>query len=272
MDTSKNPIIEAYSRRAIDYAGEDNSASCWGRLSENLWSKLDINPDDRLVADIGCGPGATLAHLAGCYPQTTQLIGIEPASDMRKLGRTVTAPYPNITICDGNFEAIPLESETVDYLYSIMVFHWVTDANQAASEIGRVLKRTGSADIFFVGRWNGREFINKTTPIFLRYMGAAQLFAAAGLRKQYTVPETLDLFKQAIPDRPVQVQEGFKTYYDTLDGHWRWWMRIEGQLAGIPQSRRAQCEEDVRNALQQMEEPQGIPYTVHLLHAKIECK
>lgn len=271
MSTNEDSIIESYSRRAVEYAGSDNLASCWGKLSESLWSELDINPTHRLVADVGCGPGTTLAYLAKRYPPTTRLVGVEPAENMRVLDRALTELHPNVAFRDGRFEALPLESESVDYLYSIMAFHWVADAESAAREIGRVLRREGSADIFFVGRWNGREFINKTTPVFLKYMGAMKLFASARLRKQFTAQEAADLFSQALPDRPVKVRELYKTYNDTLEGHWRWWVRLGGQLDTIRQSERSQCEEEVRLALRQLEGPEGIPYTVHVLHAKVGC-
>jgi ubiquinone/menaquinone biosynthesis C-methylase UbiE len=269
MDNDGDSIIESYSRRAGEYAGSDNFASCWGRLSESLWSELDVDPAHRLVADIGCGPGATLVHLAKRYPPTTRLVGVEPAESMRALGRTLTGHHPNVEFCDGRFEALPLASGFVDYLYSLMAFHWVKDAEAGAREIGRVLRREGSADIYFVGRWNGREFINRTTPIFLKYMGAVKLFASARLRKQYTTEEATDLFSRALPDRPVRVRELYKTYYDTLEGHWRWWVRIGGQLDYIPQSERSRCEEEVRLALRGLEGPEGIPYTVHVLHVKV---
>jgi ubiquinone/menaquinone biosynthesis C-methylase UbiE len=272
MNADEEQIIDSYSRRAAEYAGSDNFESCWGRLSESLWTRLDVNPNHRLVVDVGCGPGATLAHLATRYPPTTRLVGVEPAENMRRLGQALTELYPNIEFRDGRFEALPLESESVDYLYSIMAFHWVADAELAAREIGRVLRRAGSAEIFFVGRWNGREFIKQTTPVFLKYMGAAKLFAAAQLRKQFTAQEATGLFGRALPDRAVEVQELYKTYYDTLEGHWRWWVRIGGQLDAIPPSKRAQCEEDVRLALRQLEGPAGIPYTAHVLHAKVGRK
>lgn len=272
MDTNEDQIINSYSRRAAEYAGSDNFASCWGRLSESLWTELDVNSSHRLVVDVGCGPGVTLAQLVTRYPPTTRLVGVEPAENMRRLGQALTELYPNVVIRDGRFEALPFESESVDYLYSIMAFHWVADAELAAREIGRVLRRAGSAEIFFVGRWNGREFIKQTTPIFLKYMGAAKLFAAAQLRKQFTAQEARALFSRALPDRAVQVQELYKTYHDTLEGHWRWWVRIGGQLDAIPPSKRSQCEEEVRLALRQLEGPGGIPYTVHVLHAKVGCK
>jgi SAM-dependent methyltransferase len=269
MNADKDPIIAAYSRNANEYAGRDNAESCWGRLSTSLWAELEINHAHRLVVDVGCGSGGTLAHLATSYPQSTRLLGVEPADNMRVVGGGLTERYPNIAFCNGRFEALPLESHSVDYLYSIMAFHWVAQPEQGVSEIHRVLRPAAAADIFFVGRWNGREFISKTTPIFLKHMGAAQLFASARLRRQLTAEEAADLFTRGLPERSIQVREIYETYYDTLEGHWRWWVRIEGQLASMEQPKRAHCEEEVRLALQQMEGPQGIPYTVHVLHARI---
>ncbi|MFL6284248.1 MAG: class I SAM-dependent methyltransferase [Pyrinomonadaceae bacterium] len=269
MGSDGDSIIESYSRRAGEYAGEDNFASCWGSLSESLWAELDVRPSHHLVVDVGCGPGTTLEYLAKHCPPTTRLVGVEPAEHMRRMGRTLTERYPNVEFRDGRFESLPLESESVDYLYSIMAFHWVADAEAGAREVGRVLRREASADIFFVGRWNGREFINRTTPIFLKYMGAANLFASARLRKQLTAEDATNLFSRTLPDRRVRVRELYKTYHDTLEGHWRWWVRIGGQLDYIPQSERARCEEEVRLALRQLEGPEGIPYTVHVLHAKV---
>jgi ubiquinone/menaquinone biosynthesis C-methylase UbiE len=269
MGTDESSIIESYSRNALKYAGCDNLASCWGKLSESLWSELDINPIYRLVVDVGCGPGTTLSYLAKRYPPTTRLVGVEPAENMRTMGRELTEIHPNVTFCDGRFESLPFEPDTVDYLYSIMAFHWVTDAGLAVREMERVLRREGSADIFFVGRRNGREFITKTTPVLLKYMGAKKLFASAGLRKQFTAQEAADLFSRAFPDRLVEVTEITKTYYDTLEGHWRWWVRIGGHFDSLPQPERSQCEAAVRLALRELEEPEGIPYTVHVLHAQV---
>jgi ubiquinone/menaquinone biosynthesis C-methylase UbiE len=269
MVSEQAPIIEAYSRYAAEYDGEGNSASCWGILSRSLWTALEVSPRHRLVVDVGCGAGDTLAHLAGLYPTSTHLVGIEPAENMRTLGRSRTGGHPNVAIREGAFEALPLKSGSVDYLYSILAFHWVEDADLAAREVGRVLGREGAADIFFVGRWNGREVIERTTPIFLRYMELNQLLAAARLRKQLTAAEAKELFERAVRRRRVQVFDLNETYFDTLDGHWRWWVRIEGQLSRIPPAKRSQCEQDLRGALRQLEGPKGIPYTVHVVHVKI---
>src|SRR5882724_617035 len=108
-----------------------------------------------------------------------------------------------------------------------MAFHWVTDLDRSVNELRRVLRATGEADLFFIGRWNGREFIKKTTPIFLKYMGPARLLQAAKLRKQLSREDALKLFRSRFTDAQVSVEESYHTYYDSLEGHWGWWVRIE---------------------------------------------
>ncbi|HET9179979.1 MAG TPA: class I SAM-dependent methyltransferase [Terriglobia bacterium] len=262
-------IIASYSRNAVEYAGVNNTESCWGALSRDLWPNLRINLNHRLVVDVGCGPGTTLLYLAELFKSTTRLIGIEPAENMRALCSKLTVHCPNIMVSGGRFESLPLEDSSVDYLYSILAFHWVTNAELAVREISRVLSADASGDIFFVGRWNGREFIHKTTPIFFKYMGAAQLFASARLRQQFTASAAMDLFKNALPGKTIHIQEIYRTYYDTLAGHWRWWVRIAGQLDCLSQAERSGCEKEIRDALQELEGPSGIPFTTHVLHAKI---
>src|SRR5205807_4116097 len=101
--SNEDSIIESYSDNAADYAGADNSGSCWGALSRDLWSDLKIDLKDRLVVDVGCGPGTTLEYLVGVYNNTTQLVGIEPAENMRALCRKLTDRYPNVRVCNGRF-------------------------------------------------------------------------------------------------------------------------------------------------------------------------
>ena len=150
---------------------------------------------------------------------------------------------------EGAFEQIPLESHSIDYLYSILAFHWTTDLDRSAQELARVLKSNGDMDLFFIGRNNGQEFIRKTTPVFLKYMGPVALLRSAGMRQQLTEDEALQLFSRAFPSHSVAVKESYDTYYDTLEGHWTWWVRIEGQLVEIPAQKRSDCDRAVRDAM-----------------------
>ena len=63
----------------------------------------------------------------------------------------------------------------------ILAFHWATDLDASVDELALVLKPTGEIDMTFVGRHNGREFIRRTTPVFVEYMTpATALFVGDG--------------------------------------------------------------------------------------------
>lgn len=264
-----NPIVETYSRLAREYDEEANFQSCWGRASEKALSAIRLREEYGVVVDMGCGTGRAIRALASAAPSGMRFMGIDPAENMCRVAAQKTAGQKTVQIRQGAFEKIPLESQSVDYLYSILAFHWVTDLEASVAEIARVLKSDGEMDLFFIGRDNGREFIQKTSAIFLKYMGPALLLDSARLRKQLTRGAALQLFSKAFEASRLSVGECFTTYYDTLEGHWSWWVRVEGHFVKIPPETKAQCDREVREALQSLTEPQGIPYTIHELHVKL---
>lgn len=269
MSVSVNPIVETYSRLAHEYDDEANFQSCWGRASERALSSIRLLGDHHLVVDMGCGSGRAVHALAAAAPPHTQFVGIDPAENMCRVAAQKTALQKGVQIRQGSFENIPLESASVDYLYSILAFHWVTDLAASVAELDRVLKPNGEMDLFFIGRDNGREFIQKTSAIFLKYMGPALLLDSARLRKQLTRDAALQLFSGVFEPSCLSVEESLRTYFDTLDGHWSWWVRVEGHFVKIPPEKKTQCDRDVRAALQALSEPRGIPYTIHELHVRV---
>jgi len=262
-------VIETYSRLADEYNDPQNLDSCWGAVAGYSLSLVTIEDRHKVVVDVGCGVGKELAHLASLHSPDVQFIGIEPATNMRKKAIERAAKYPNAQVLDGRFENLPLESESVDYLYSILAFHWTADPDKSVSELKRVLKPTGEMDLTFIGRHNGQEFIKTTTPVFFKYMTPAMMIRAASLRKQLTVEAARDLFGKVFGARGLTVTESYHTYQDTLERHWSWWVRIEGQLVDIPQTIREECNQAVKTAIAALETDAGIPYTVHLLHVKL---
>jgi ubiquinone/menaquinone biosynthesis C-methylase UbiE len=264
-----NPIIETYSQLANEYDGSENSQSCWGRASDKAMASIRLKDAHRRVVDIGCGSGRALIRLAAESPHEPELIGVEPAPNMRHLAIKLTRHIRHIRILDGAFEQIPIESGTVDYLYSILAFHWTTDVHRTITELHRVLKHDGEMDLFFIGRNNGHEFIRKTTPIFLKYMGPILLLKSAAMRKQLPKEAALQLFQKVFDRRRVSVDESYETYYDSLEGHWSWWLRIEGHFVQLPPEKRTACDREVKDALATLRTPAGIPYTIHMLHVKL---
>ena len=269
MSIIANPIVETYSRLANRYDDEANLRSCWGRASEKALASLRIRESYRTVLDVGCGTGRALLHLASRNVPEIQFIGVDPATNMCKRAACRTSDYANIKILTGCFEQMPLESAAVDYLYSIFAFHWVSDVDESIKEVLRVLNRVGEMDLFFIGRDNGLEVIHKTTPIFLKYMGPALLLASARMRKQLRKDEAFELFARSFPRSQLSVEESYDTYYDTLEGHWGWWVRIEGHFMQLPPEMKRQCYQEVRRALLTLAEDRGIPYTIHQLHVSL---
>jgi ubiquinone/menaquinone biosynthesis C-methylase UbiE len=264
-----NPIVETYSRLAADYDSESNSRSCWARASEKALKSLILRDEYRLVVDVGCGPGQALTYVARHRNPATRFVGLEPAPNMRVLAQKRTHHLRQVQILDGSFEHMPLQSHSVDYLFSMFAFHWSTDLDRAVSELARVLHPRGEIDLFFAGRHTGREFIRKTSSIFLKYMGPALFIESTKLRQQLTKDDTAALFAKHFTPGTVAVEERDETYYDTLEGHLRWWVRIEGQFLNIPVANRARCDDDVRQALAGLQDTRGIPYTIHELHVKV---
>ncbi|PYP82975.1 MAG: hypothetical protein DMF61_24620 [Blastocatellia bacterium AA13] len=267
-----NPVIESYSKLASIYDDPQNLDSCWGAVARGALGRINISDKHSLVVDVGCGVGREIAELASRHSTNVRFVGVEPAEKMREIAIARNMDRVNVNILEGRFENLPLETGSVDYLYSILAFHWTTNLKQSASELARVLKATGEMDLCFIGRNNGREFIQKTTPVFFKYMSPAMIIEAASLRKQLRLEEASELFENAFGDRSIQVTESYQTYYDTLEGHWAWWVRIEGQLVNLPASARDECNEALKGAISTLAQDGQIPYTVHLLHVSVRSR
>jgi ubiquinone/menaquinone biosynthesis C-methylase UbiE len=265
-----NPIVETYSQLAEKYDEDANLESCWGRVAEEALASLCLKDGYRIILDVGCGTGRALLRLASTSKAGVQFIGVDPAANMRKRAIQRTKDHANVRILDGRFEEIPLPSASVDYLYSIFAFHWTTDLSASVKEMARVLKPNGEMDLFFIGRNNGREFIRRTTPIFLKYMGPARLLDSARLRRQLTRDAAFELFANCFNHDRLSVEESYQTYYDTLEGHWSWWLRIEGHFLTIPLDKKEECNSEVRRALLSLVEEKGIPYTLHQLRLRLQ--
>ena len=265
MSVSTDPVIDAYSRTPMPTV-LTNQDSCWGCPREPV-AAARATDSHTLLVDVGCGTVPRGRCGATRWPECG--LGVEPALGLRELARATTQALSAIEIRAGRFEELPFAAASVEYLCSIMAFHWVTDPRLAARELARVLAPNGDVDLFFIGRWNGREFIRVTSPIFLRHMGPARLLEAVRLRQQLTAEQAADIFRETFPAYTVEVSEWYETHFDTLAGHWNWWVRLEGQLVAVPEARRGQCELELQAALSTLAEPSGIPYTLHLLHVRI---
>lgn len=92
---------------------------------------------------------------------------------------------------------------------------------------------------------------------------------AALSRQRLTFEATKDAFAPIFGARNLDVSESYHTHYDSLERHWSWWCRIEGQFSSVPEETKAQCDRAVKEAIATLATENGIPYTIHLLHVKV---
>lgn len=262
-------IIETYSKLAATYETEENLRSCWGKAAEYALGLLSLKEGIEHVVEVGCGPGIHMASLIESSSDKLRFTGVEPADNLRNNAAERMKKYANASLLAGRFEELPLESKSVDYLYSINAFHWVTDVEKSVAELRRVLKDQGEVDIIFSGRHTGKEFIAKTTPVYFKHLSARQIMDAALSRQRLTVETVEEAFRPIFAERDLLVTDSYHTYYDTLEGHWSWFCRIEGQFSGVPAELKAQCDRSIKEALSTLETEKGIPYTIHLVHVRI---
>ena len=263
-------VVQSYSDRASEYDRESNLQSCWGLLAGQCLKAIHLRSSYQVIVDVGCGTGHALKHFISQASAGAQFVGVEPAHNMRRRADELLREFQNVRIVDGRFEALPIETATVDYILSILAFHWTTNLRQSISELRRVLKPTGEMDLYFTGRNTGREFTQKTTPIFQKYLGQTLLLQSARLRRHLTRVSALSAFQEMFPGERLTVSESFETYYAELDDHWSWWTsRAAGHFAMLPPEQRDECDDAIRNAIASLTTSQGIPYTVHLLHVRL---
>jgi len=267
---TEDPIVRAYSERAEGYDEDANLRSCWGRVAERALASIQLRERHRSVVEVGCGTARGLRELALRSRRGVEFTGVEPAAGMRERACTALQGLENVRVLDGRFESLPLGTGTVDYLFSILAFHWTTDVERSVDELARVLKPDGEQDLFFTGRDTGREFTARTTPIFLKYMGPTLLLQSAGLRKHLTREATTRLFQRKFSCDRLSVEESFETHHDDLEGHWSWWAsRAAGHFERIPPDKRRACNDEIREAIRGLAQDGRIPYTVHLLRVRL---
>ena len=98
--------------------------------------------NDKIVMDIGCGTGF---HLPSYAKKASHVFGVEPFDESRikAYKRIVDQKLFNISIVKGTAEAIPLESNLVDFAYSRFAYFWGEGCEKGLAEVFRVLKPGG---------------------------------------------------------------------------------------------------------------------------------
>ena len=150
-----------------------------------------VSPGARAL-DVGCGPGALTGVLVG-------LLGADAVCAFDPSAPFVAeceARHPGVDVRLGRAEAIPFDDASFDYALAELVLHFVTDPQQAAIELKRVVRPGGlvAACVWDFGEgmemlrhfWDAALIVDPgapdeaTTLRFGREGEIAELLAAAG--------------------------------------------------------------------------------------------
>ncbi|MCR4428197.1 MAG: methyltransferase domain-containing protein [Caldiserica bacterium] len=126
----------------------DEVAQNWDRMRKSFFSEsvrekafsLAKVEKGKLAADIGAGTGFITE---GLIKRGLKVIAVDQSPEML---REMRKKFPNSEALDlrlGQAERLPLENETVDYVFANMFLHHVEDPPSAIKEMARILKPGG---------------------------------------------------------------------------------------------------------------------------------
>lgn len=137
-------------------------AGQWDRLRHELYgtgfsttAMLALLPAHWIVADLGCGTGAVTAELS---EYVGRVIGVDQSETMLKAARQRTAELSNVELRQGDLEALPLESGSVDGAILSIVLTYVPDPAAVLREAARSLKTDGRLVIVDLLRHEREDF------------------------------------------------------------------------------------------------------------------
>jgi len=135
----------------------------------------------KLAADIGAGTGFITE---GLVRKGLKVIAVDQSEAMIEAMKRKLKEFNGVDYRVGESERLPIEDETVDYIFANMYLHHVETPSEAIREMARVLRAGGKAVITDLDE-HGFEFLK--TEHHDRWMGfkreaIKQWFELAGLR------------------------------------------------------------------------------------------
>lgn len=149
----------------------------------------DALPPDAVGVDVGCGSGR---WARGVAPRVGHLHAVDASASALAVARRVLADVPNCTFHLASAGQLPLDSDSLDFGYSLGVLHHVPDTAAALRECVRCLK-PGAPFLLYLyyafdnrprwyrGVWQASDVVRRRVsrlPLPLRY-AASQVLAAA---------------------------------------------------------------------------------------------
>ena len=141
--------------------------------------------DRRLVvADLGCGTGATAQQLA---PAVGQVIAVDHETVMLEAARARLEGVDNVDLRLGDLTRLPIEDASVDRALAMLVLHHVEALDAAFREIRRILRPGGSLVVLDMTAHDRESYRHTMGHVHLGFSRAmlAGLAEQAGLSLAY---------------------------------------------------------------------------------------
>lgn len=123
------------------------AASDWDRVRAELYGgAAEMQPLFGLldpawvVADLGAGTGALSERLS---PFTSRVIAVDSSAEMLGVLRERVADRANVDVRQGELESLPIEDDTCDVAFMLLVMHYVVEPVDALREAKRILRPGG---------------------------------------------------------------------------------------------------------------------------------
>lgn len=209
--------------RAFRVAG-DAYDSYMGRYSQPLaiqFANAAGVARGQRALDVGCGPGA----LTGVLVERLGAEAVSACDPSAPFVAECIARHPGVVVREGRAEAIPFDDDVFDCVLAELVLHFVSDPDQVAAELRRVVRPGGVVGACVWDFDDGMEMLRKFWDAALAVDPNApdeartMRFGRAG--------EIVELFESAGLENVTESTLGVTSTYQSFDELWF------GYLAGV---------------------------------------
>lgn len=119
----------------------------WGvdlRPMYGMIDEISEAEDGELLLDVPCGGGLALRALGKDQRLRFVALDVDPAMLVRTRKKTQARNLQQVELVEGDMRELPIESATIDRVFSFSGLHMINEAETAIAEFARVLRAGGS--------------------------------------------------------------------------------------------------------------------------------
>ena len=178
---TRNRVPSPESMDSPEVAAAFNRIASWPQMGVLRWyvaQRILRLTEKGEGADIGCGPGHLLFHLAKEAP-ALQLVGIDLSEEVLSQAEASAAARglaEKVSFKQGSAQELPFSDESLDLIVSSLSLHHWSEPTKVLDEVARVLRPGGAFLIFDLRR-------DMAPPFYLLLWFVTRFIAPAALRQ-----------------------------------------------------------------------------------------